>query len=88
MRTLGEGPRDGDQLELDLFPEIPWGGRRPRDLTRGGCILIFKARAAGHEVYRDPLQMEIWPSEWATNSKGLWKYSGAPLLFGSFDEEV
>ncbi len=39
---------NSDQLELP-FPRQPWGGLRPRDLTRGALIFKFEHRATGNE---------------------------------------
>ena len=34
-----------NDVRLSLGHEEPWGGRSPRDLTRGGLVRIFKAQA-------------------------------------------
>jgi len=42
MKMSGEHLHDGDQLRLDLFPEVPWDGRSPRGLTRSNNVLYLK----------------------------------------------
>jgi len=59
-------PRVGEdgtvQLELNLFPDEPWGGHSPRGLTRVGLGLIFKARATeARVIFEDPMQMDLFP---------------------------
>jgi len=52
------------QLELELFPHLPWMGYSPRALTRGHLALILKAQAVKSvsDLVRDPSQLEFWPS--------------------------
>ena len=51
------------QLELELFPGEPWGGRSPRALTSARLRFIFKPEAQEHErFFVDPRQVEIWPA--------------------------
>jgi len=76
-------PRTGDQLELDLFPQEPWGGRSPRGLTKGRSRLFLRPEPQGHEVMieRDPLQVEIWPIDLPTlREKPPQRFGGAPSL--------
>jgi len=56
--------REREQLELVLFPGVPWDGKSPRGLTRVGLGLIFNARALEkHErSFVDPKQLELWPA--------------------------
>ncbi len=50
------------QLELDLFPDEPWGGHSPRALTRARLGLIFKPQGVETRVtFLDPLQVLMFP---------------------------
>ncbi len=74
---------DAMQLELDLFPGVPWGGRSPRGLTRVKYSLFLRQKPPGHEVYVDPSQLEMWPvSVQATKRKKapIGSADGAPSL--------
>ena len=79
-------PRDSDQLELSLFEGVPWEGRSPRALTRVGLtreaeVSIFPSRAGGHEVFVDPEQYGLWPTDDPYESQGRRGVApGAPLL--------
>ncbi len=62
MREARDLPHDGDpaQLELNLFPGEPWGGRSPRALTKGSNALFLRPEPPSHEVgYADPDQLEL-----------------------------
>ncbi len=53
--------RDGEQLKLDLFKGVPWGGVSPRGLTRVRILLSLRQEPLGREVVADPMQLELWP---------------------------
>jgi len=79
---MKSSPRVGDQLELQLLgvlpiTALPWGGRRPRGLTRVALSVILKAQA-GKSVSGDgdPMQYDLW----LPMKKAPWIYQGAPLL--------
>ena len=58
-RVSEDGPM---QLELDLWPGEPWGGRSPRGLTRVGLGLIFKPQGVRARVtFCDSTQLQLWP---------------------------
>ena len=72
---------DGDQLELNLFPQLPWGGRSPRALTRIHKVLSLKPEAQGREVEMDPRQLDLFRlAEWPVQRKTRRRYGGAPTL--------
>ncbi len=80
MEALQDFTRDGDQLELDLFPGEPWNGRSPRGLTRVSEVLFFE-RERGATRSRDPLQLEIWPvPPRATRKRRIRPAAGASTL--------
>ncbi len=72
--------RDGDQLFLDLLPREPWGGRSPRELTRGFALLSSRQEPPRHEVFFAADQLELWMVDRPHGEKGPRMYSGAPLL--------
>ncbi len=73
--------RDGDQLELDLFPGVPWNGHSPRGLTKGRMVLYSKRERQGHEVDVDPMQLSLWAvSVRPPRDKRPRQAAGAPLL--------
>ena len=81
MRKLSIIPRDGDQLELDLFPGVPWNGRSPRALTRCRNGLYLRPEPPGHEVFFDPEQLELWQADRPHRKRGpRRRAAGAPLL--------
>jgi len=65
-----------DDVRLKRAVE-PWGGRSPRELTRGYESFIFR-RKAGKSVSElvSGDQLELWPSD----EEGPPVYRGAPLL--------
>ncbi len=64
MRLARVQPRDGDQLRLDLFREVPWDGRSPRGLTRVQIGLFFKRELPeAVRFHADPAQYDLWPVE-------------------------
>jgi len=74
--------RVGDQLELDLFPREPWGGRSPRALTKAFIPLFLRREPASHAVYLDPAQLDFWRrgSKATKRKKAPAKQAGAPSL--------
>ncbi len=54
-------PRVSDQLRLELFKGVPWDGKSPRVLTKGGKALFLRQKPPSHEVFVDPEQLELWP---------------------------
>ncbi len=68
------------QLQLQLFPEEPWGGVSPRALTRGYSLHILRADPPLREVFFDPEQLELFGREGERRRKGPFVYEGAPLL--------
>ncbi len=73
--------RDGDQLELDLFPGEPWGGRSPRVLTKAKISLFLRREPESHGVEVDPLQLLLWPvTVKPPRGKRLWEAPAAPTL--------
>ena len=78
------GSPEGDQLELSfaqwcvIYPRDPWGGRSPRDLTRGHGLFILnpQGKKSVSEPMRDENQYDLWP----TIEEGPFIYEGAPLL--------
>ncbi len=70
---------DSDQLELDLFPGVPWHGHAPRDLTRSGSGFIFKPQGVVGDVFADAMQLEIWP----VTTTGTERNRVAPVWGGS-----
>jgi len=81
----GEHLRDGDQLRLDLFPEVPWDGRSPRGLTRSKKGLYLKPelpRPRGDGGSSDD-QLELWPIDGPHGERApptSFTVGGAPLL--------
>ena len=76
-----DGPRDSYQLEFDLFPGVPWQGRSPRVLTRGYLGVIFNQRGEKHErLFRDPNQLELWPTEQKAKARRAEAPSASTLL--------
>ncbi len=81
MRYAGGTPRNGDQLELRLFPGEPWDGRSPRALTRVGVGFILKPGGGeSGDVFVDPEQYDLWPPDLRPGKKAPRIYLGAPLL--------
>jgi len=74
--------RDSEQLELDLFPGVPWAGVSPRLLTKCRTSLFLRQEPPRHERFFDPEQLELWPAAQAPNEKGPRRLvsAGAPLL--------
>ncbi len=71
----------GDQLELQLYPDEPWGGRSPRVLTRGWIGLFSKRERGGTSAFLDPEQLVLWPPNPGTRDKKRRRISaGAPSL--------
>ncbi len=67
MRWVSNLPRDGDQLRLDLFADVPWDGQSPRALTRRFIPLFLRQKPSGStRFYADPEQLELWPNEGPT----------------------
>ena len=65
--------RRGEQLELPLdWGREPWGGRSPRVLTRGSCVVDKSAvRCRSREAQRsdaDPAQYTMFLSSSRENS--------------------
>ncbi len=57
----GRSPRVSSQLELELYPGEPWGGRSPRGLTRAALGLIFKPQGVKSvSDFVDPAQLELF----------------------------
>ena len=54
-------PVNSEQLQLDLFPDEPWGGWSCRALTRVRSLLFLRPEPPRHEVYVDPAQCLLWP---------------------------
>ncbi len=78
-------PLNSEQLELDLFPGIPWNGRSPRGLTRPHYSVFLRPEPPRHEVkMHDPAQIVLSLAEAATlKKKPLQRLAaGAPLLIG------
>ena len=70
-----------DQLELNLFPCEPWGGRSPRALTRVGSGFILNQEVPeAARFFVDPEQLMIWAVPTAAPSEGPRRYGGAPSL--------
>ncbi len=81
MRQAKDLPRDGDQLRLDLFKDVPWDGVSPRVFTRGFEALFLRPEPPHHEVYQDPMQLQIWSAEQPHREKSPHGLSvGAPSL--------
>ena len=56
-------PVNSEQLELELDdarPEIPWGGRSPRSLTKCGKLFIVAELPAGGLIQVDPTQLLLF----------------------------
>ena len=71
---------DGDQLDLELFRDEPWGGQSPRVLTRGFRALSLRPEPPRHEVFFDPEQLVLWPIDGPHRARAPELGSGAPLL--------
>ncbi len=71
---------DSDQLSLGLFADVPWEGHSPRALTSARKALYLRPEPQGHEVFVDPEQYDLWPSECPHRESAPRKYLGAPLL--------
>ncbi len=70
-------PHKPTSEQLWLWPDEPWEGQAPRDLTAGRFGLF--SRREPQKSMSDPAdgaQLEFWP----TGQKAPWKYQGAPLL--------
>ncbi len=81
MKALNDILRDGDQLELDLFPGVPWQGHAPRALTRVKSGLFLRQEPPSHGVYLDPAQLDFWRGRSkATMKKRPPREEGASLL--------
>ncbi len=77
-----ELPRDGDQLRLDLFADVPWDGRSPRALARGGSALYLRPEPPlPRGPFHDPEQLEFWPVDGHTERGQPSFRSAAPTLF-------
>ena len=76
-------PHDSVQLELDLFPGVPWNGRCPRVLTRGVLGLFLRPEPPRHEVFFDPEQLEFWPVNRPHRKRGRRAVPPAPSLLQS-----
>ncbi len=65
-----------DQLELDLFKGVPWGGRSPRALTRVALSIIFKPEGVREDsIFFDMRQIDLF------KKSGPRRFAGAsPLL--------
>jgi len=66
-----------EQLELFVWPaleRLPWGGARPRDLTRGAKLLYLRREPGDVSSPPDPAQCEMFLKNQAR------RYAGAPLL--------
>ena len=80
--------RDSEQLELALFPGVPWNGRSPRVLTRAQLGVIFTARAESHAVEMHPEQLMLFPvGGTGKREKVPWVYQGAPSLLPLLNRE-
>ena len=69
-----------DQLNLELFPGVPWDGHSPRALTRVAQILILRRAPPLHEVFFNADQLEFWPLERPHRKKSLARISGGASL--------
>ncbi len=77
--------RDGDQLELDLFPGEPWNGQAPRALTKSRTALFLRPEPHRHEVFFDADQLELWPVHVPHRKKSPRRSTaGASLLLEPF----
>ncbi len=67
--------------QLDLWPlavkRLPWGGARPRDLTRGSKVLYLRRKPQRTPAVFDPTQLDFFKR---SGKKAPWFYQGAPLL--------
>ncbi len=84
MRSVEVHIRDGDQLELDLFPEVPWNGYSPRDLTRSRKVLSLRQGPPPPrgDAGADPRQLELWPIEGHMERRAAPRSGAAPLVLG------
>ncbi len=74
-------PLISEQLQLKLFPGVPWDGRSPRALTRAGSGFILKPEAHRHEVFfADPDQYDLFCKTGHKDGGAPPIYGGAPLL--------
>ena len=75
-------PPDQRQLELDLFPGEPWGGRSPRVLTKGYSPLFLRQKPPkAMRLVEVGDQLELWPVEGPGRNKSPHRLSvGAPSL--------
>ena len=71
---------EGEQLQLELYPGVPWAGRSPRALTVARKALFLRPEPPSHEVFFDLEQLEFWQIEPAAKREGPRRYVGAPLL--------
>ena len=66
------------QLQLDLFPGVPWSGRSPRFLTRCSEALFLRREPQKDDRNRiDPDQMDLFHAAITPPRKPS---EGAPLL--------
>jgi len=70
--------------QLDLWEvelqRLPWRGRSPRVLTRGGKALFLRRKPQKDvRFYAGPEQLDMFH---AATRKAPWRYQGAPLLKG------
>jgi len=69
-----------EQLELNLFPGVPWNGRSPRVLTRGHLGLILKAKLGGESrFFADANQLELF-ERGARKARSPLSEGASPLL--------
>ncbi len=83
MKSSCGPPRDGDQLRLALFDDVPWDGITPRVLTKGHKALSLRQKPPRHEVFFDPEQRELELSDRPHREKSptlSYASSGASLL--------
>jgi len=81
VRSPGNYSREQLQLELQLFPGVPWDGKAPRALTVARKALLLRQKPPSHEVFVDPEQLELWPIEGPHGKKASpAPAGGAPLL--------
>jgi len=72
------------QLELDLFPGVPWAGKSPRALTRAQIHLSLRREPPGHAVCVDPMQLSLWHQPGRPLGKtAVARSAAAPSLVGS-----
>jgi len=78
------GCAGSEQLELGLFPRVPWEGRSPRALTRAGSGFILKTKVVVGDVFFDRDQLWLPGMEPPAQREGPRLYTGAPLLLDPF----